>query len=360
MERRRFIQGAGLAGILSSGMAPAVVMAQRNVRWRLASSYPRSLDTLFGVSEDFARNVADLTDGAFQIDVSAGGEIVPALSVFDAVQNGTVEMAHAITFYFIGKNEAFAFDAILPFGMNARMMNAWMYDGGGLQLLREIYARYGIFNFPLGNTGTQWGGWYRKEIRSVEDLKGLKMRMGNMAGHVLGKLGAVSQAIPGGEVYQALEKGTIDAVEWSSPYDDQKLGFHRVAPYGYYPAWWEGSAQVTLLVNAKSYESLPKVYQEAIRIATTDAHTRMLAKYDARNPEALRRLIAEGAKIQRMPKEVMDAAFKASREVFAEFEAKSEDFRRLNAHYQKFLRDEYAWFRLSELSYDQYMAGLPL
>ena len=360
MQRRRFIQGTGLAGILFSGMAPAVVMAQRNVRWRLASSYPRSLDTLFGVSEDFARNVADLTDGAFQIDISAGGEIVPALSVFDAVQNGTVEMAHAITFYFIGKNEAFAFDAILPFGMNARMMNAWMYDGGGLQLLREIYARYGIVNFPLGNTGAQWGGWYRKEIRSVDDLKGLKMRMGNMAGHVLGKLGAVSQAIPGGEVYQALEKGTIDAVEWSSPYDDQKLGFHRVAPYGYYPAWWEGSAQVTLLVNAKAYESLPKAYQEAIRIAATDAHTRMLAKYDARNPETIRKLVAEGAKINRFPKDMMDASFKARNELFAELNDTNPDWKKIYAHYEKFLRDEYSWFRLSEMSYDQYMTSIKL
>ena len=360
MDRRRFVQGTGLAGILTAGIAPAVRAEQPALRWRLASSYPRSLDTLFGVSEEFARNVAALTDGAFQIEVSAGGEIVPAFGVFDAVQNATVEAAHAIAFNFIGKNEAFAFDAILPFGMNTRMMNAWMYEVGGMALLRELYARYGIVNFPLGNTGAQWGGWYRKQIRSVEDLKGLKMRVGNMAGFVLSKLGAVPQAIPGGEVYQALEKGTIDAVEWSSPYDDQKLGFHRVAPYGYYPAWWEGSAQVTLLINAKSYEALPKSYREAIRIAATDAHTRMLAKYDSRNPEALRRLIAEGAKIQRMPKEIMDAAFKASREVFAELEEKNADFRRLNALYQKFLRDEYSWFRLSEQSYDQYLASVIL
>ena len=360
MQRRKFLQGAGIAGILASGTAPAIVMAQQNIRWRLASSFPKSLDTIYGAAEEMSKTISELSEGKFQIDVFAAGELVPAFGVFDAVQQGTVEMAHTASYYYVGKNDALAFDCAVPFGLNARMINAWMYDAGGLQLMRELFARYDIVNFPLGNTGAQWGGWYRKEIKSVEDLKGLKIRISNLAGRVLTKLGAVPQAIPGGELYQALEKGTIDAVEWTTVYDDYKLGFHKVAPYGYYPAWWEGGAQLTLYANMKAYNALPKRYQELIRVAASDAHTRMTAKYDARNPDTIRKLVAEGAKINRFPKDMMDASFKARNELFAELNDTNPDWKKIYAHYEKFLRDEYSWFRLSEMSYDQYMTSIKL
>lgn len=358
MERRNFMRGAGLVGILAAGVAPSVVMAQQNVRWRLVCAYPRSTDVAFGAGETLAANLRKLTSGRFEIQVFAGGEIVPPFSVFDAVQQGTVEAGHAMPYYFIGKNEAFALDCIIPFGMNSRMMTAWMYDGGGWQIFRELYARYDVVNFPFGNTGTQWGGWYRKEIRSLEDLKGLKMRIGNMGGQILARLGGLPQAIPGGEIYQALEKGTIDAVEWTHPYDDYKMGFHRIAPYGYYPAWWEGGGQNTLFVNRKAYEALSPEYQAALASAASDVHVRLSSQFDARNPESLRKLLAEGAKIRRMPKDVMDAAYKASQEYFAELSARNEDWRRIYPIYEKFMKDAYAWFRLSEISYDQYMASV--
>ena len=358
MQRRDFLAGGGLAGILASGVAPAVVMAQQNVRWRLVSSYPKSLETAYGCGQDFATAVQQMTGGRFHIEYYAAGEIVPAFGVFDAVQQGTVEAAHTNPYYYIGKNEAFALDGVIPFGMNTRMMNAWMYDGGGLEEFRQLYARYDIVNFPMGNTGAQWGGWYRKEIRSLEDLKGLKMRIGNMGGQILARLGGVPQAIPAAEIYQALEKGAIDAVEWTEPYDDQKLGFHKIASYGYYPAWWEGNSQNDLYVNIKAYNALPQEYREAIRVAASEAHVKMVAKYDARNPEALRKLIGEGAKIQRMPKDIMDAAYKAALVYFDELSERNEDWRRIYPKYRRFLLDEYSWFRLADISYDQYLAGV--
>ncbi len=360
MQRRAFLQGAGIAGILATGMAPAVVMAQENIRWRLASSFPKALDTIYGAAEDFANALKEMSGGKFEVQVFAAGELVPAFGVVDALEQGTLEMAHTAPYYFFGKNEAFAFDCAVPFGLNSRMLTAWMYDGNGSKLMNEFYAKYNIVSFPMGNTGAQMGGWYRKEIKSVEDIKGLKMRIGGFGGRVLSKLGAVPQNIPGGEIYQALEKGTIDATEWVGPYDDLKLGFYKVAPFYYYPGWWEGGAQLTLYVNAKQWAALPKHYQQMVRLAASHAHVLMQAKYDARNPAALKELIAQGAKLQRFPKDVMDAAWNARQEVFAELNDKNPDWKRIYSDFEKFLRDQYAWFRLADLSYDQYMAAVKL
>jgi len=360
MQRRRFLQGAGLAGILAAGSAPAVIHAQEVIRWRLASSFPKSLDTIYGAAEDFANILKTMSDGKFEIQVYAAGELVPAFGVLDAVQQGTIELAHTAPYYFFGKNEAFAMDCAIPFGLNSRMLNAWMYDGGGNQLMNEFYAKFNIVSFPMGNTGAQMGGWYRKEIKSVDDIKGLKMRIGGFGGRVLAKIGGVPQNIPGGEIYQALEKGTIDAAEWVGPYDDLKLGFYKVAPNYYYPGWWEGGAQLTLYINKGLFDKLPKAYQQMVRTAASHAHVMMQAKYDARNPQALKQLIANGAKLQRFPKEVMDAAFKARNEVYAELKDSNPDWKRIYTEYEKFLRDQYAWFRLADLSFDQYMASVKL
>lgn len=360
MERRKFLKTAGIAGVLASGTAPAIVSAQENIRWRLASSFPKSLDTVYGGADAFAKNVAEATDGKFVVSVHAAGELVPAFGVVDAVQEGTVECAHTAPYYFFGKDEAFALDCAIPFGMNSRQQTAWMYDGNGLDLMREFYADYNIVNFPMGNTGAQMGGWYRKEIKSVADFNGLKMRIGGFGGRVLAKLGAVPQNIPAGEIYQTLEKGTIDSAEWIGPYDDLKLGLHKVAPFYYFPAWWEGSTQFSLYVNNKVFDSLSPAYRAIVRQAASDAHVGMQARYDARNPNALKQLIAEGAKLNRLPKDVMDAAFKASREVYADLNAGNPKWKKIHADYDRFLADQVQWQSIAEGSYNQYMTAQKL
>ena len=254
MERRSFVKNAGLAGVLAAGAAPAIVHAQANIRWRMASSFPKQLDTIYGGGEVFAKKVSELSGGKFQISVHAGGELMPAFGVVDGVQNGTVEIAHTVPYYFFGKDETFAIGASIPFGLNSRQMTAWTYHGNGLKLMREFYRNYNIINFPGGNTGAQMAGWYRKEIKSAADFKGLKFRIGGFAGRVIERMGGVPQNLPGGELYSALEKGTIDAAEWVGPYDDLKLGFNKVAPYYYYPGWWEGGPQVDFYQNIKDYE----------------------------------------------------------------------------------------------------------
>ncbi|MBI1907514.1 MAG: TRAP transporter substrate-binding protein DctP [Rhodocyclales bacterium] len=360
MERRKFLKSAGIAGVLAAGSAPAIVNAQETIRWRLASSFPKALDTIFGAAEVFAKNVSEATGGKFSISVHAGGELVPPFGVVDAVQQGTVECCHTAPYYFFGKDEAFAFDCAIPFGMNSRQLTAWMYQGNGMKLMREFYAQFSMLNFPMGNTGAQMGGWYRKEIKSVADINGMKMRIGGFGGRVLTKLGGVPQSIPGGEIYQSLEKGTIDATEWVGPYDDLKLGFHKVAPFYYYPGWWEGGAQLSLYVGDKAFNGLSKEYQSIVRQAASDAHITMQAKYDALNPTALKQLIAEGAKLNRFPKDVMDAAFKASREVYAELNDKNPNWKKIYADYSRFQADAYQWAPIAEGSFDQYMSAQKL
>jgi TRAP-type mannitol/chloroaromatic compound transport system substrate-binding protein len=251
MDRRSLIKHAGIAGVLAAGAAPAV-HAQAAIRWRLASSFPKALDTIYGAAEVFATKVGEMSGGKFSISVHPGGELMPAFGVVDGVQEGTVECAHTAPYYFFGKDDAFALDCAIPFGLNSRQMTAWMYEGNGMKLMREFYEGYNIVNFPMGNTGAQMGGWYRKEIKSLADIQGLKMRIGGFAGKVLTTMGGVPQNIPGGEIYQALEKGTIDATEWVGPYDDQKLGFNKVAPNYYYPGWWAGGPQLSLYVTNKA------------------------------------------------------------------------------------------------------------
>ena len=245
MERRSFVSGAGIAGVIAAGVAPAIVHAQANIRWRLTSSFPKSLDTLFGVSDVFAKKVSDMSGGKFTITTHAPGELVPAFGTIDATQAGTVEASHTAPYYYFGKDPTFAIGCAIPFGLNSRQMTAWMYDGNGLKLTREFYSAFNIINFPCGNTGAQMGGWWRKEIKSLADVKGVKFRTGGFSGRVLERIGGVAANIPGGEIYQALEKGTIDAAEWVGPYDDEKLGFFKVAPFYAYPGWWEGGHSST-------------------------------------------------------------------------------------------------------------------
>jgi len=355
MERRSFVRGAGLAGVLAAGTAPAIVHAQAQLRWRLASSFPKSLDTIFGAADVFAKKVSELSSGKFQISIHAGGELMPAFGVVDGVQNGTVEMAHTAPYYFFGKDETFALGCAIPFGLNSRQMTAWMIEGNGLKLMREFYKGFNIINFPGGNTGAQMGGWYRKPITSLAEMKGLKFRVGGFAGKVIERLGGVPQNIPGGEIYQSLEKGTIDAAEWIGPYDDQKLGFNKVAPNYAYPGWWEGGPQLDFFVGTKAYEALSPEYKAIIECAAATAHVDMQAKYDARNPGALRQLVAGGTKLFRFPKEVMEAAFKESMALYSELSAKNPNWKKVYDDYAKFRAEQNLWFRFAEAGFDDFM-----
>jgi TRAP-type mannitol/chloroaromatic compound transport system substrate-binding protein len=361
MRRRAFLKRAGIGVAAGVAAAPALAQSRPQVRWRMASSFPKSLDTLYGSAEQIASRLARITDGRFEMRVFAAGEIVPPLQVLDAVQSGAVECGQTPGYYYIGKNPAFAFDTALPFGLNCRQQNAWMYYGGGLELLRALYREYNIINFPAGNTGTQMAGWYRREIRSVSDLKGLKFRIGGLGGQVLARLGVVPQQIAGPDVYPALEKGTIDAAEWVGPYDDEKLGFHKVAKFYYYPGWWEGSAQGSILVNLKHWEALPRSYREALETASAEANVRMTARYDASNTAALRRLVADGAQLRAFPRAVLEACHKAAFELYAELAERSADFRKIYQPWLRFRDDQHLWFRVAEHTYDSfvYSVGRP-
>ena len=354
MDRRSIIKNAGLAGVLAAGVAPAV-HAQATIRWRLASSFPKSLDTIFGAAEVFSKAVKAMSGGKFEISVHAAGELMPAFGVVDGVQQDSIECAHTAPYYFFGKDETFALGCAIPFGLNSRQMSAWMYEGNGMKLMREFYAKFNIVNFPGGNTGAQMGGWYRKEIKSLADIKGLKMRIGGFGGKVLERIGGVPQNIPGGEIYQALEKGTIDAAEWVGPYDDLKLGFNKVAPNYYYPGWWEGGPELDFFINNKAFEALSPEYKAIVEAAAAQAHSDMQAKYDARNPAALKQLVGAGSKLRPFPKDVMNAAFKEAMALYEELSAKNENWKKVYADYSKFRAEQNLWFRFTEATFDRFM-----
>ncbi|KRB88992.1 TRAP transporter substrate-binding protein [Noviherbaspirillum sp. Root189] len=355
MERRSFIKKAAAGTAAGAIAAPALAQTQPTINWRLASSFPKSLDTIYGAAEVFSKRVAALTGGKFNIRVFAGGEIVPALQVMDAVQAGTVEMGHSASYYYFGKDPTFAFDGVVPFGLNSRQQTAWWDQGGGKALTREFFKDYGIINFMGGNTGAQMGGWFRKEVKTVQDLNGLKMRIGGFAGRVMQNLGLVPQQIAGGDIYPALEKGTIDAAEWIGPYDDEKLGFNKVAPFYYTPGWWEAGLQVSFYIGIKEWEKLPKEYQAAIEAASYESHVTMQAEYDARNPAALARLLKNGVKLRQFSKEIMEACYKATNQVMEEEAAKNAKFKKIYEPWKRFRQDQNQWFSVAEVPLQNFM-----
>ncbi|AOZ69050.1 ABC transporter substrate-binding protein [Rhodobacter xanthinilyticus] len=358
MDRRSFIRKGALGGAAAAAASlatPALAEDLPEVTWRLTSSFPKSLDTIFGGAETFADYVSKMTGGKFKIQVFSAGEIVPGLQAMDAVSNGTVEACHTCSYYFWGKDATFALGTAVPFGLNARQQNAWFYYGGGNDLMNEFYAGHGIVAYPCGNTGAQMGGWFRKEISSVDDLKGLKMRLGGFAGKVMERLGVVPQQIAGGDIYPALEKGTIDATEWVGPYDDEKLGFYKVAPYYYYPGWWEGGAALHTMINKEKFEALPEAYKEVIMVAAQAANSDMLASYDQKNPTALKMLLANGAQLRPFSAEILQACYKASMEVYDELLASNESFKKIYESQLAYKRDAYVWAQLAEYNYDTFM-----
>jgi TRAP-type mannitol/chloroaromatic compound transport system substrate-binding protein len=355
MKRRQFLQAATAGAATTAIAAPAIAQSAPDIRWRLQSGFPKSLDTIYGAAEVFAKYVNEATDGKFQIQCFAAGEIVGTPQIADAVGNATVEMSHTCSYYYFGKDPTFAIGTALPFGLNSRQQNAWLYHGGGNDLLNEFYAKTNLYGLPGGNTGTQMGGWFRKEIKTVQDMQGLKMRIAGLAGQVMSKLGVVPQQIPGGDIYPALERGTIDAAEWVGPYDDEKLGFNKVAPFYYYPGFWEGGPTVHFLFNNAKIKELPKNYQAIVHAAAGYANIDMQAKYDARNPAALRRLVGAGSQLRPFPQEVLEAAYKAANEVYDEVSAKNPDFKKVYESVRAFRNEEYLWFQVAEYTFDNFM-----
>lgn len=359
MKRRQFLKAAGVGAVgvaaASTLAKPAIAQSMPEVKWRLTSSFPKSLDTIYGAAETFSKAVAEATDNKFQIQVFAAGEIVPGLQAADAVTNGTVEMCHTASYYYWGKDPTFAFGTAVPFGLNSRMQDGWMYHGGGIDLMNEFYKKFNIVAFPAGNTGAQMGGWFRKEIKTVEDIKGVKMRIGGFGGRVLTALGGVPQQIAGGDIYPALEKGTIDAAEWVGPYDDEKLGFFKVAPFYYYPGWWEGGAMLHNFINTAKWAELPPAYQSIVKSASALANTSMQAKYDALNATALKRLVGAGAQLRPFPNDVMEAFFGAAKTIYGEIAGQNADFKKVHDAMMAFRADSYLWFQLSEYTFDTFM-----
>ncbi|HEX5477412.1 MAG TPA: TRAP transporter substrate-binding protein [Burkholderiales bacterium] len=357
MQRRSFLKKAAAGVAASAVAAPAIAQSQPTISWRMATSWPKSLDTLYGGAELVSKRVSEATGGKFTIKTFASGEIVGGLQVLDAVQNGTVECGHTAPYYYFGKDPTFAFACAIPFGLNTRQQYAWMIHGGGLELTREFFSDYNMINIPAGNTNCQMGGWFRKEINTVADLKGLKMRIGGFAGKIVEKLGVVPQQIAGGDIDPSLEKGTIDAAEWVGPYDDEKLGFYKVAKHYYYPGWWEPGPELDVLVGKKAWNSLPKEYQAILEAACAEAYIWMVAKYDALNPPALKRLLAGGVKLAPFSNAIMAACYKTAREVYDEIASKNAKFNKIYVPWKKFREDEIQWFSTCENRYDNFAAA---
>ena len=357
MERRSFLTKASVAaGAGTLLAAPAIVHAQPAVRWRCSSGFPKALDTIYGAAEDTAKRISEATGGRFQISVAPAGEIVPMPQAADAVAAGTVECSHTAAVYYVGKDPTWAFGSCIPFGLNFRQHNAWWKEGGGRKLFNDWLQPQGVQYILSGNTGAQMGGWFRKEVTSMDDVKGLKMRIPGLGGRLFAAVGAVPQQIPGGDIYPALERGTIDAAEWVGPYDDEKLGFHKVAKYYYYPGFWEGGAALGWIVNNKAWEALTPEYRAIFLAAAHEANPDMMAKYDARNGPALKRLIAGGTQVKPFPRPVMEAFYKAAQTMYQELGAGNANFKRMHDSYGGFQKDVVAWMRFTENTFDDFIA----
>ena len=347
ITRRKF--GPVAASTIAMGAAvPAYAQTNENIKWRLTSSFPKSLDTLFGAAQTIVRVVGEMTDGKFALQAFGAGEIVPGLQVLDAVANGTVECGQTYTGYYIGKNPSFIFDGSVPFGMTPRMHNAWMMFGDGRKLMNEVYDAAGVVALPCGQTGGQMFGWFRKELKTPADFSGLKMRTAGFGGKVMAKLGVVAQQIAGGDIYPALERGTIDACEWVGPYDDEKLGFNKVAKYYYTPGVMELEAVNQLMISKAAWASLPPRYQAVLRYACDYAMTEMLASYDAKNADAIARLVAAGTQLSVLPEEIIKALRVALENVLDEEAAANEQFKKILTNWRQFRNNQHRWFSIAD------------
>jgi TRAP-type mannitol/chloroaromatic compound transport system substrate-binding protein len=361
---RRHLLRAGAAGALlgaagcgGGGAGGPAVHTQQRVQWRLASSFPASLDTIYGASQVLAERVAAMSEERFTIRLHQAGELVPALQVLDAVQQGSAQVGQTCGYYYTGKNPALAYDTCVPFGLTARQQNGWLFEGGGLELVRALYADFGVISFPSGNTGAQMGGWFRRPVNSLQDLKGLKMRIPGLGGKVMDTLGATVQVLSGGEIYPALERGAIDATEWVGPYDDEKLGFHKVARHYHYPGWWEPGPSMSFLVNRSSWDGLPPSYREIFVAASAEAGLAMQTRYDAKNPPALERLRATGIAIAPFPPDVLVGSRAAAEALLEDQAAADAGYRKVHEHWKAFRKGAFEWFATAELAYQNAAFG---
>ncbi len=356
MKRREFLKVSAAGAAVAAVASPAIAQSAPEVKWRLASSFPKSLDTIYGGAEMMAKQVAEMTDNKFQIQVFAAGELVPGLQALDATSNGTVEMCHTVSYYYVGKDPTFAIYASVPFGLNARQQNSWWYQGGGEQLGNEFFKKFGVIGHPCGNTGTQMGGWFRKEIKTVADLSGLKMRIGGIAGQVLQKVGVVPQQLAGGDIYPSLEKGTIDAAEWVGPYDDEKLGFQKVAKYYYYPGFWEGGPTVHAFTNLEKCNALPKNYQAILTNACATCQQldgRSLRHAEPGGAEAVWSRAARSC--VRSPMKFWKPASRRPTSCGPKSPRKNADFKKSIDAMQAYRSDEYLWWQVAEYTFDSFM-----
>ncbi len=336
--------------------AVASDQALPEINWQMATSWPVALDTIFGGAQIVADRVAAMTGGRFVIEPRAAGEIAPGLEVLNVVEQGAVPIGHTASYYYVGKSPVTAFGTALPFGLTSRQQDAWLFEGGGMELLQEFYGeRFGVIQFPAGNTGVQMGGWFNKEINSIADMEGLKMRIPGLGGQVMDKLGVSVQVLPGGEIFQALQTGAIDAAEWIGPYDDEKLGFQDVTSFYYYPGWWEPGPSLEIQINLNEWNNLPEIYQEIVKTAAFEANATMMARYDAKNPAALQSLLADSdVVLTPFPDDVMAAAEEASFELYDEFAANDSDFASIFEAWTAFRDEIQEWHGLAEAAYLTY------
>lgn len=326
----------------------------QNYQWKMVTTWPPNFPIFQEGVERFAKDVELMTTGRLMIKVYAGNELVPPLGVFDAVSQGTVELGHGAAYYWAGKIPAAQFFTAVPFGLNAQGMNAWLYGGEGLTLWRDLYAKYNLVPFPMGNTGVQMGGWFNKKIETVNDLKGLRMRIPGLGGKVLAKAGGTPVLLPGGEIYTALERGTIDATEWVGPYHDERLGLYRAAKFYYYPGWQEPGPVLELIANKTAWNGLPADLQKVIETATAAANIWMLSQFEAKNLAALR-ILKEQHKVEVLPfpDDVMRNLRRFTKEVLEEESAHDPEFNKVYRAYQAFSAENDAWTVLSEAAYQK-------
>ncbi len=342
MKRRAFIGSAGLAGILAAGMAPAAHAANQAIRWRLAARLPKFMDIPYAGVQTLIRTVKELSGGKFEIALQVAEEATASAGILDSVQRGSVECGLTSAVRYVARDETFALDSAIPFGLDSRQMNAWLRHGQGLELLREFYKGHGVVNFPLGNTGAQMGGWYKKPLRGLNSLKGLRMRFSGLGGRVFERLGGRPDNLSSDETLKALERGNLGAAEWSAPHDDLRLGLHDHCKYCAHPGWWKGGMQYSLYVNRRAWDALTDENQANLEAAAAVAHLDIQAQYDLRNPLALAELVATGTRLIPMPKPIMEAAWKAAQDLYAEIAAKNPQWKKIHASQTAFQRAQ-AW-----------------
>jgi TRAP-type mannitol/chloroaromatic compound transport system substrate-binding protein len=368
LTRRNFVRkasvGAAGAGLITAcgpegdSSTLATQGTGPDVQWRMATSFPPSLDLLHGGAELIAERVRALTGGRFNIRVFSAGEIVPALQVMDGVMAGTIHAGYTGDYYYIGKSPALAFGSSIPFGLTARQQISWLTAGGGRQLMDEIYSDFGIRMFPCGNTGAQFGGWFREPVESLADMRGLRMRIPGLAGEIMTRLGVSVQVLAGAEIYPALERGAIDATEFVGPYDDEKLGFHEIAKNYYIPGWWEPGLSASLQVSQAAFNELPPHYQEILESVCNEVNLITLARYDAENPLALERLTGEhGVTLRTFSNEIMEAAWTESSAYLEEQAATDAAFRRVYQSWNEFRARSFPYFAGNEAAYGKFAFG---